>query len=57
MLPRKKISLVNTEKSLLNLYMHGMQLYVYIQHKARHILENSSIWWDFVTALIAFLIL
>lgn len=31
--------------------MHGMQLYIYIQHKARHILENSSIWWDFANCL------
>lgn len=28
-----------------------MQLYIYIQHKARHILENSSIWWDFANCL------
>lgn len=28
-----------------------MQLYIYIQHKARHILEDSSIWWDFVNCL------
>lgn len=31
--------------------MHGMQLYIYIQHKAKHILEDSSIWQDFVNCL------
>lgn len=50
MLPKKN-HLDKYRKSLLNLYMHGMQLYIYIQHKARHILENSGIWWDFVNCL------
>lgn len=51
MLQNKKTQLDKYRKSLLNLYVHGMQLYIYIQHKARHIPENSSIWWDFVNCL------
>lgn len=49
MLPKNHLD--KYRKSLLNLFMHGMQLYIYIQHKARHILENSSIWWDFTNCL------
>lgn len=49
MLPKNHLD--KYRKSLLNLYVHGMQLHIYIQHKARHILENSSIWWDFANCL------